>query len=324
MTIPRRQFLRLAATVGLVSIVPRRAFAQAYPARPVRLIVGSPPGSALDILARMIAQWLTEQLGQPFVIEAKVGAGSNIAIEAVAHAPADGYTLLLVPSAAAINASLYDKLNYNFLRDIAPVAGLVRAPNVMLVNPSVPATTVPAFIAHAKANAGKLNYASPGVGTTPHVAGELFKIMAGIDMLHVPYRGSAPAMTDLIGGRVHVLFTNTPAVEHIRAGTLRALAVTTVTRSETLPELPTMNQFLPGYEASAWFGIGAPRNTPPEIIERLNATINAGLADAKLKPRLADVGGTPITGSPADFGKLLVEETEKWARVIRTANIKAE
>jgi tripartite-type tricarboxylate transporter receptor subunit TctC len=324
MTLPRRHLLRLAAGVAVLFAKQQLALAQAYPARPVRLIVSSPPGSALDILARLIAQWLTEQLGQPFVIEAKVGAGSNIAIETAAHAPADGYTLLFVPSAAAINASLYDKLNYNFLRDIAPVAGLVRAPNVMLVHPGVPATSVPAFIAHAKANPGKLNYASPGVGTTPHVAGELFKIMAGIDMLHVPYRGSAPAMTDLIGGRVHVLFTNTPAVEHIRAGTLRALAVTTLTRSEALPELPTMSEFLPGYEASAWFGVGAPRNTPVEIIDKLNAAINAGLADPKLKPRLADVGGTPIAGSPADFGKLVADETAKWGRVIRSANIKAE
>ena len=282
------------------------------------------PGGGADIIARLIGQWLSERLGQPFIIENRPGAGSNIATEAVVHAPADGYTLLLVSPANAINATLYDKLNFNFIRDIAPVAGIIRVPNVMVVNPSVPAKTVPEFIAYAKANPGKLNMASAGIGTAPHVAGELFKMMAGVDMVHVPYRGDGPALTDLIGGQVQVMFAAMPSsIEYIRAGKLRALAVTTATRSEALPDIPTVGDFVPGYEASGWYGIGAPKNTPAEIIDKLNKEINAGLADPKIKARLADLGGTVLPGSPADFGKLIADETEKWAKVIKFAGHQA-
>ena len=283
------------------------------------------PGGPNDILARLIGQWLSERLGQPFVIENRLGAGSNIATEAVVRAPPDGYTLLLVGSPNAINATLYDKLNFNFVRDIAPVASFIRGALVMVVHPSVPAQTVPEFVAYAKANPGKLSYGSGGVGGITHITPELFKMMTGVNMVHVPYRGVAPALTDLLGGQVQVLFTN-PAqtIEYIRAGKLRALAITTATRSQALPDIPTVDEFVPGYEASSIFGFGAPKDTPAEIIDKLNKEINAGLADPKIKARLADLDGTVLVGSPADFGKLIAEETEKWGKVIRAANIKPE
>ena len=325
MKLPRRQFLHLTAGAAALSAVSHFAWAQAYPTRPVRLVVGFPPGGGTDITARLIGQWLSERLGQQFVIENRPGAGSNIATEGVARAAADGYTLLLVSTAHAINATLYDKLNYNFLRDIAPVAGIIRVPNVMEVNPSLPPKSVSEFIAYAKANPGKVNYASGGNGTAQHLSGELFKMMTGVVMVHVPYRGDAPALTDLIGGQVQVMFGSIPpSLEHIRAGKLRALAVTTATRSEALPDIPTVSDFVPGYEASAWYGIGAPRNTPAEIVDKLNKEINAALSDPKIKARLADLGGTVLSGSPADFGKLIADETEKWGKVVRAANIKPE
>jgi tripartite-type tricarboxylate transporter receptor subunit TctC len=278
----------------------------------------------LDILARLMGQWLSERLGQPFVIENRPGAGTNIGTEGVVNANPDGYTLLLVAPGSAINATLYDKLNFNFIRDIAPVAGIIRAPNVMEVHPSVPAKTVPEFIAYAKANPGKINYASAGTGTSLHVAGELFKMMARIDMVHVPYRGTAPALTDLLGGQVQVMFDNiTTSIEHIRAGKLTPLAVTTATRSAMLPDLPTVGDFLPGFEASAFFGVGAPKNTPAEIVDKLNKEINAGLTDPNMKARLAQLG-TVLPGSPADFGKLIVEETEKWAKVVKFSGAKPD
>jgi tripartite-type tricarboxylate transporter receptor subunit TctC len=321
----RRQFLHLAAGAAALPAVSGIARAQAYPTRPVRLITGFPAGGPTDLLARPIGQWLSDRLGQPFVIDNRPGAGSNIGTEAVVRAPPDGYTLLLVSPGNAINATLYDKLPFNFIRDIAPVAGIIRVPNVMVVNPSVPAKTVPEFIAYAKANPGKVNMASSGNGTSPHVAGELFKMMTGVNMIHVPYRGSAPAMTDLIAGQVQVYFgTTTASIEHIRAGQLRALAVTTATRSETLPDIPTMGDFVPGYEASGFFGVGAPKNTPAEIIEKLNKEINAALGDAKMKARLADLGGMVLLGSPADFGKLIADETDKWGRVVKFSGAKAE
>jgi tripartite-type tricarboxylate transporter receptor subunit TctC len=324
MRMARRQFLHLAAGAVGLPTVSRVAWAQAYPSRPVRLIVGFAAGGAPDIIARLVGQSLSERLGQQFVIENRTGAGGNIAMEAVVNAPADGYTLLLVPTAAAINAALYPKLNYDFIRDVAPVAGIVRVPNVMMVNASVPARTIPEFIAHARANPGKISMASAGTGSGPHLGGELFKMMAGIDMVHVPYRGSAPALTDLIGGRVQVLFSNTPAEEHFRSGKLRALAVTTTTRSQALPDVPAVTEFLPGYEASAWFGIGAPRNTPTAIVETLNTAIRAGLANPKIKARLSDLGGMVLAGSPTDFGTLVADETEKWGKVIRFAGIKLD
>ena len=320
----RRRFLRLLAGATVLPVVSSRAQAQAYPARAVRLIVGFAPGGAPDIVARLMGQWLSERLGQQFVIETRTGAGGNIAVEAVVNAPADGHTLLLIPTAAAINATLYDKLNYNFIRDIAPVGGIARIPNIMLVNPSIPAQTVPKFIAHAKANPGKLSMASAGIGSGPHLSGELFKMMAGIDMVHVPYRGAAPALTDLIGGRVHVLFANTPVNEHIQAGRLRALAVTSAMRSAALPDVPTVGDFLPGYEASAWFGVGAPSNTPPEIIDKLNHEVNVGLADQKLQARLAEMGGLALAGSADDFRRLIASETAKWSKVIKFSGIKPE
>jgi tripartite-type tricarboxylate transporter receptor subunit TctC len=325
MKLPRRQFLHLTAGAAALSAVSHFAWAQAYPTRPVRLVVGFPPGGGTDITARLIGQWLSERLGQQFVIENRPGAGSNIATEGVARAAADGYTLLLVSAAHAINATLYDRLNYNFLRDIAPVAGIIRVPNVMEVNPSLPPKSVSEFIAYAKANPGKVNYASGGNGTAQHLSGELFKMMTGVVMVHVPYRGDAPALTDLIGGQVQVMFGSIPpSVEHIKAGKLRALAVTTATRAEALPDIPTVSDFVSGYEASAWYGIGAPKSTPAEIIDTLNKEINAGLSDPKIKARLADLGGTVLSGSPADFGKLIADETEKWGKVIRAANIKPE
>jgi tripartite-type tricarboxylate transporter receptor subunit TctC len=323
MKLPRRKFLRLAAGAAALPAVSHFAWAQTYPTRPVRLVVGFPPGGGTDITARLIGQWLSERLGQQLVIENRPGAGSNIATEGVVRAAADGYTLLLVSAAHAINATLYDRLNYNFLRDIAPVAGVIRVPNLMEVNPSLPPKSVPELIAYAKANPGKVNYASGGNGTAQHLAGELFKIMTGVDMVHVPYRGDAPALTDLIGGQVQVMFGNMPSsIEHIRAGKLRPLAVTTAARSEALPDLPPVGDFVPGYEASTWQGLGAPGNTSAEIVDRLNKEINAALSDPKIKARLADLGGTVLSGSPADFGRLIADETEKWGKVIRAANIK--
>jgi tripartite-type tricarboxylate transporter receptor subunit TctC len=321
----RRQFLHLAAGAAALPSVSRVASAQAYPTRPVRIIVGFAPGSASDIVARLLGQWLSERLGQQFIIEHRPGAASNIATEAVVRAPPDGYTLLVVSTASAINATLYDKLSFNFIRDIAPVASVIRGPTVMVVNPSVPAKSVPEFIAYAKANPGKLTMASGGIGSGTHLPGELFKMMAGVNMVHVPYRGGGPALTDLLGGQVQVMFPSTvSSIEYIRAGRLRALAVTTATRSDALPDVPTVDEFVPGYEASAWFGVGAPKATPAEIVEKLNKEINASLADPKMKARLADVGGTALSGSPADFGKLIADETEKWAKVIKSAGIKPE
>ena len=299
----------------MLPAVSRIAWAQTYPSRQVRIVVGYPPGGSNDILARLMGQWLSEKLGQPFVIENRPGAGSNIGTEAVVRAPADGYTLLLVNPANAISATLYEQLNFNFIRDITPVAGIMRAPNVMEVHPSVPAKTVPEFIAYAKANPGKISMASTGVGTSTHLSGELFKMMAGVDLVHVPYRGNAPALTDLIGGQVQVLFDSLlTSIEHIKAGKLRPLAVTTATRSEVLPDLPTVSDFVPGYEASAFFGVGAPKNTPSEIIDRLNKEINTSLTDPKIRARLAELGGTVLAGTPADFGKLISDEPTSGAR----------
>jgi tripartite-type tricarboxylate transporter receptor subunit TctC len=293
--------------------------------RPVRIVVGFAPGGTADIVARLMGQWLSERLGQQFVIENRPGAATKIATEAVVRAAADGYTLLIVGTTQAINATLYDKLNFHFIRDIAPVAGLTRVPNVIVVNPSVPATTVPEFIAYAKANAGKLSMASGGIGSSGHVSGELFKMMTGVNMAHVPYRGGAPALTDLLAGQVQVYFSPMPAaIAYIKAGKLRALAVTTAVRSEALPEIPTLGEFVPGYEASIWLGIGAPKATPAEIVNKLNKKINVALADANMKARLADLGGTVLPGSPVDFGKFVGAETEKWAKVIKSAGIKAE
>jgi tripartite-type tricarboxylate transporter receptor subunit TctC len=321
----RRQFLHVAAGAAALPAVSRFAWAQAYPTRPVRLIEGFGAGSALDIVARLIGQSLSEQLGQSFVIENRSGASSNIAAEAVARAPADGYTLLLCGIVNATNAATYDQLNFNFIRDIAPVAGVIRGPYVIVVNPSVPAKSVLEFIAYAKANPRKLNVASAGTGTGSHIAGALFKMMAGVDMVHVPYRGGGPALNDLLGGQVQVYFPTTVAsIGYIRAGRLRALAVTAATRSEALPDIPTVGEFVPGYEASVWFGLGAPKSTPAEIIDKLNQETNAALADPKIKARIAESGGNALAGSPADFGKLIADETEKWGKVIKSAGIKAE
>ena len=325
MKLPRRTFLHLAAAATALPAMPRVASALDYPSRPVRWIVGFAPGGGNDIVARLMGQWLSERLGQPVVIENRPGAATSIATETVVRAPPDGYTLLFVAPSSAINATLYEKLNFNFIRDIAPVAGIIRIPNVMVVNPSVRAKTVPEFIAYAKSNPGKVNMASPGVGTSVHLSGELFKMMTGVDMVHVPYKGSAPALTDLLGGQVQVMFGTMPSsIEYIRAGRLRALAVTTATRSQALPGAPTVGEFVPSYEVSTWYGVGAPMGTPAEVIDKINKEINAGLADPKLKERLADLGGITIAGSPGDFGKLIADETEKWAKVIRTANIKPE
>jgi tripartite-type tricarboxylate transporter receptor subunit TctC len=325
MKFPRRKFLHLAAGAAALPAASRIARAQAYPTRPVRLVVPAPAGGSFDITARLMGQWLSERLGQQFVIENRPGAGTNIGTEAVVRAPADGYTLLLAGAPNAINATFYDKLNYNFIRDIAPVAGIVREPNVMVLNPSVPAKAVPEFIAYAKANPRKINMASSGNGTSPHMAGELFMMMTGANMNHVPYRGAAPALTDLLAGQVQVMFPTIPSsIEYVRAGKLRALAVTTAMRSDAFPEMPAIGDFVPGYESSAWLGLGAPKNTPAEIIDKLNRETNAGLADPKIKTRLADLGGKVLALSPADFGKLIADETEKWRKVIRAANIKPE
>jgi tripartite-type tricarboxylate transporter receptor subunit TctC len=304
------------ALAALAGVGPARALD--YPVRPVHWVVGYPAGGTTDIIARLVGQYLSERLGQQFIVDNRAGAGNNIGTEVVVNAAPDGYTLLLVNPANGINATLYDKLPFNFIRDIAPVAGVIRVPNVMEVNPAVPAKTVAEFIAYAKANPGKVNMASSGNGTSVHVSGELFKMMAHVDMLHVPYRGAAPALTDLMGGQVQVIFDNMPSsIEHIRGGKLRALAVTTAERSDALPGVPTVAETVPGYEASAWFGLGVPKGTPAEIVDKLNAAVNAGLADPKLKARLADLGGAMLAGTPADFGKLIAEETEKWAKVVK-------
>jgi tripartite-type tricarboxylate transporter receptor subunit TctC len=325
MKLPRRNFLHLAASAAALPAGSRLVWAQTYPSRPVRIIVPTAPAGAGDIVARLMGQWLSERLGQQFIIDNRPGAGSNIATEAVVRAPADGYALLLAGTPNAVNVTLYDKLNFNFIRDIAPVAGIISPPFVMVVNPTVPAKTVPEFIGYAKANAGKINYASVGIGSAGHVSSELFKMMTGTKMTHVPYRGAGPAFTDLLGGQVQVMFATTvSSIENIKTGRLRALAVTTATRSDALPDVPTVGEFVPGYETSGWYGIGAPKNTPSQIIDQLNEAINAGLADPKIKARLADLGGTPLLGSPADLGKLIADETEKWGKVVKFAGVKAD
>jgi tripartite-type tricarboxylate transporter receptor subunit TctC len=318
MKLPRRQVLHLAAGAAVLPTASRIAKAQAYPSRPVRIVVPAPAGGGLDVLARLMGQWLSDRLGQPFIIENRPGAGTNLGTEAVVHAPADGYTLLMIGTANAINATLYEKLNFNFIRDIAPVAGIMRGPHIMVVNPAVPAKTVPEFIAYAKANPGMLNFASAGNGTSFHVAGELFKMMAGVNMIHVPYRGIGPALADLIGGQVQVMFTGlADSVGYVRTGKLRALAVTTAARSEMVTDIPTVNEYLPGFETSQWFGLGAPRSTPAEIVDKLNKEIDTALVDPKMKARFADLGGTVLPGSPVDFGNLIAEETEKWGKVVK-------
>ena len=325
MKLPRRKFLHLAAGAAALPAVSRFARAQGYPSRPVRIVVGFPAGGGSDITARLMGQWLSERLAQPFVVENRPGAATNIATEAVVRAPADGYTLLLFGSSSAINTTFYDKLPFNLIRDISPVACINRVPYVIVLNPSVPAKSVPEFITYAKANPGKINMASSGNGSVQHVSGELFKIMTGISLVHVPYRGAAPALTDLISGQVQVMFDAvSSSIEYIRAGKLRALAMTTATRSDALPDLPTISDFVPGYETSSWSGIGAPKNTPVEIVDKLNKEINAALADPKIRARLADLGSVPMPLSSADFGNLISESVEKWGKVIRTANIKAE
>jgi tripartite-type tricarboxylate transporter receptor subunit TctC len=321
----RHRFLHLAAGAAVLPAVSRIARAQTYPTRPARIIVGFPPGGGTDVMARLMGQSLSERLGQPFVIENRPGAGSNTGTEAVVRAAPDGYTLLLATNANAVNATLYDKLNFNFIRDITPVATISNVPNVMAMHPSFAAKTIPEFIAYARANPGKVNMASSGNGAIDHVSGELFKMMAGVNMIHVPYRGAAPALTDLMGAQVQVMFPTMPAsIQYVRAGKLRALAVTTATRSEALPDVPAVGEFVPGYEASGWYGVGAPKNTPPEIVEKLNKGINAALADPKLKARLADLGAEPMSMTPAEFGKLIADETEKWAKVVKFSGAKPD
>lgn len=325
MKLPRRQFLHLAAGVISLPTVSQIARAQAYPARPVRILVGYAAGGGVDVVARLIGQWLSERLGQSFIVENRPGAGTNIATEAVVRSPPDGYTLLLATGANAVNATLYQKLNFDFLHDVAPIGSIVRVPLVMVVNPSFPARSVAEFITYAKANAGKLVVASGGVGGPDHLSGELFKVMAAVDMVHVQYRGLAPALTDLLGEQVQVVFTTVPAaIEYIKAGKLRALAVTIAMRSELLPDVSTVSETVPGFEASQWYGVGAPRNTPAGIVDQLNREINAALADANMKARIADLGCSGLPGSPTDFGQLIAADTEKWAKVIRKANIKAD
>jgi tripartite-type tricarboxylate transporter receptor subunit TctC len=324
MKLPRRKFLNLAASAAALPAMSRIARAQTYPTRPVRLIVGFAPSGATDIMARLIGQWLSERFGQQFIIENRPGAASNIGTEAVVNAPPNGYTLLVATSVNAINATLYDKLNFNFIRDIAPVASIHREPQVMEVHPSVPVKTVPEFIAHAKANPGKINMASAGIGSGNHIAGELFKMMTGVNLVHVPYRGAGPALVDLLGGQVQLMFaTMSSSIEYVRAGKLRALAVTTATRSDTLPDVPTVSDFVPGYETSFWSGVGAPKNTPVEIVNTLNKEINAALADPKMKARFAELGATVLAGSPADFGKFIADETEKSRNVVKFSGAKA-
>lgn len=323
MTFFRRQFLCLAAGAAVLPAVSLVAKAQSYPTRPVHIIVGFAAGGGVDITARLIGQWLSDRLGQNFIVDDRPGAGGNIGTDLVVNARPDGYTLLLATVPNAVNASLYDNLSFNFIRDIAPVGGIIRVPMVMLVNPSVPAKTVPEFIAYAKANPDKINMASAGVGSAPHMAGELFNAMAGVKMVHVPYRGQGPALSDLLAGQVQVLFATTPGTgEYIKTGKLRALAVTTAARVDVLPDLPTVGDFVPNYEASQWYGIGAPKNTPAEIVGTLNKEINAALSDPKMKEKLATIGGVPLSGSPADLGKLFVTETEKWAKVVKFAGMK--
>jgi tripartite-type tricarboxylate transporter receptor subunit TctC len=324
MNLSRRQFLHLAAGAAALPALSRIVQAQTYPSRPVRIIVGFAAGGGYDIVARLMGQWLSERLGEPFVIENRPGAATNIATQVVVSAPPDGYTLLLVGPTNAINTTFYQKLNFDFIRDIAPVASITRQPQVMLTNPSFPAKTIPEFIKYAKANPGKINMSSPGVGSISHLAGELFKMMAGVNLVHVPFNGNSPALTALLGGQVEVSVASLPsAIEFIRTGKLLGLAVTTSTRSEALPDLPAVGELVPGYDVSAWYGVGAPKGTPAEVIDKINKEINAGLADPKLKARLADLGGTPFALSPAEFGKFIANETEKWAKVIRALNIKA-
>jgi len=323
--LPRRKFLHVAAGAAALPALPRYASALDYPTRPVRIIVGFPPGGGADIFSRVIGQWLSERLGQQFIIENRPGAGGNVGTEFVVRAPADGYTLLLVTNPNVINATLYDKLNYNFIRDIAPVASIARGAFVILVNAAFPAKTVPELIAYAKANPGKVNFASGGNGTSQHVAGELFKMMTGINIVHVPYRGAGPAVTDLLGGQVQAMFDNlTSSIGYIRSGKLRALAVTTATRSEALPDIPIVGDFVPGYEASTFHGIGAPKNTPADIVDRLNKEINAALADSRTVERIAELGSTVLAGSPTDFGKFIAVETEKWGKVVKFTGLKAD
>ena len=325
MKLHRRTLLTSAAAALATAALPRLASAQEYPSRPVRIIAGFAAGGGVDVTARLIGQWLAERLGQSFVIENRTGAGGNVGTEAVLNAAADGYTLLLATVPNAVNASLYEKLNFNFIRDAAPVAGIIRVPMVMLLNPSVPAMTVAEFVTYAKANPEKVNMASAGNGSAPHMAGELFKMMAGLNLVHVPYRGQGPALTDLLGGQVQVLFAATPGTtDYIATGKLRALAVTSASRAEVLPQLPTISDFVPGYEASQWYGIAAPKNTPAEIVGKLNREINAAIADPAMKARFAAIGGEPLPGSPAEFGRLIAEETEKWSKVVRAAGIKPE
>jgi tripartite-type tricarboxylate transporter receptor subunit TctC len=323
MKIQRRRFLCLAAAAATVPVLPRMARAQAYPSRPVRIVTGFTPGGSGDLLARLFGQWLSERFGQPFVIENRPGGGGNIATESVARAPADGHTLLTIAPSSTINATLYSKLSFNLIRDFTPVASFIRQPHVLVVNPSFPPQAIPEIIAYAKANPGKISTASPGTGTGPHMAGELFKMMAGIDMVHVPYRGIQPALTDLIAGRVQVSFPGiAPAIGHIRNGTLRPLAVTTASRWRALPDIPTIGEFVPGYEASTWFGIVAPASTPAKIVHKLNSAINAGLADRKVAARLDDLGGGVFATAPAEFGRFIAGETEKWGKVVRALDIK--
>ena len=325
MNFPRRQLLKLAVGATALPAFTQLLKAENYPTRPIRLVIGYTPGGSADLTARLMGQWLSDRLGQTFVVENRPGGGTNIATEAVVRAPPDGYTFLLAAPANAINASLYDKLNFNFLRDTEPVAGIIRFPNVVVVNPSVPVKTIPELIAYAKANPGKLNMASSGNGSTIHMSGELFKMLTGTDMVHVPYRGGAPALTDLIAGQVHVMFDNIPTcAEHVKSGKLRGLAVTSTTRSQVLPDLPTVADFLPGYEASAWYGIAAPRNTPADIVGKLNKEVNAVLADPAAKTRFTELGAILLPGSPADFGKLLADETEKWGKVVKFSGAKVD
>jgi len=325
MKFPRRRFLKLTGIAAVASVLPRPAPALDYPTRPVRFVVGFPPGGQQDIMARLMGQWLSERLGQQFLVENRAGAGGNIGAEAVINSPPDGYTMLLAGSPNAINATLYEKLNFVFLRDIAPVASFARTPLVMEVHPSVPVRSVPEFIAYAKANPGKVNYASAGMGTPQHVSAELLKILTGINMVHVPYRGAAPALIDMLAGQVQVMIDPLPAsIEHIRSGSLRPLAVTSPTRFPAFPDLPTVNEFIPGFVADTWYGAGVPAKTPAEIIDKLNREINASLADPKMKARIAELGATVLTGSPADFGRMIAEETEKWGKVVKAAGAKVE
>jgi tripartite-type tricarboxylate transporter receptor subunit TctC len=321
----RRQFLQVAVGTAVLAATMDMSWAQNYPSQAVRIIVGAAAGSSPDIFARLLGRWMSDRLGQQFIIENRPGAAGNIGTDVAVHAPPDGYTILLVAAANAINATLYEKLNFNFIRDIAPVASIVRTPHVMVVNPSVSVKTVPEFIAYARANPGKLNFGSAGNGSSIHMAGELFKIMAGVDMVHVPYRGGAPAITDLLGGQVQVIFDTTPnSMAHIKAGRLRALAVTTATRSEALPDIPTVGESVSDYEVSSWWGVGVPKGTPVEIVDKLNAAINAGLADPEITARLGELGGVPLAGSPSDFSKLIADETRKWAKVVKFSGAKSD